>query len=335
MTEFPGRYPATRLRRFRQAAWSRNLVQENHLRSSDLILPLFVRDGKSIREPIASLPGVDRQSIDVLIETVREAASLGICAVALFPVVDASLKSADGGEALNPDNLICRTIRQLKEAVPNIGIVADIALDPYTDHGHDGVLREGVVANDATVVKLVEQALTLVEAGCDILAPSEMMDGRIGAIRDVLEQTHHPDTLILSYAVKYASALYGPFRDAVGSSGALGGASKATYQMNPANTEEALREVALDLAEGADAVMVKPGLSYLDVIQRISERFPVPVFAYHVSGEFAMVKAAGQAGMLNADAVIDEHLLAMKRAGATAIITYAAMDAARRLKGDP
>ena len=334
MTSFPGRYPATRLRRFRRGEWSRSLICETRLDPSDLILPLFVKDGNGRPEPVPTLPGVERHSIDGLLEVVDEAQSIGIPAIALFPVTDQALKTPDGREALNGDNLMCRTIRAVKKAFPDVGVIADVALDPYTDHGHDGVIIDGVVANDASIAVLVDQALVLAEAGCDIVAPSDMMDGRVGAIRTALEAAHHPDTIILSYAAKYASALYGPFRDAVGSKDALSAASKSTYQMDPANSDEALREVAFDLEEGADAVMVKPGLAYLDIIRRLRDTFSVPVFAYHVSGEYAMVKTGGAAGLFDADAVLAEHLTAIKRSGATAILTYGALEIARNLVGE-
>ncbi len=333
MNHFPAQFPATRLRRFRQAGWSRSLVRETVLNPTDLILPLFVKEGAESSEPIPTLPGVNRHTIDRTIAVVRDAQNVGIPAIALFPVTDQSLKTSDGREAINPDNLVCRTIRTIKESVPEIGVIADVALDPYTDHGHDGVLVDGAVANDASVAVLIDQALVLAEAGCDVVAPSDMMDGRIGAIRNALESASFTDVLILSYAAKYASALYGPFRDAVGSTGALSGASKSTYQMDPYNSREALREVAIDIQEGADAIMVKPGLSYLDVINLVRKEFSVPVFAYHVSGEYAMVKAGGEAGLFDADDVMKEHLVALKRAGADAILSYAALNVARSLTG--
>ncbi len=334
MTYFPGRYPATRLLRFRQSAWSRTLLRETSLTADDLILPLFVKDGTGPPEPVPTLPGVSRYSIDGAVEVAAEAQTSGLPAVALFPVTDPALKTADGREACNPDNLICRAIRAIKSAVPDIGVIADVALDPYTDHGHDGLIVDGAVANDASVSVLVDQALVLADAGCDVIAPSDMMDGRIGAIRTALDAAQLTDVILLSYAAKYASSLYGPFRDAVGSTGALAGASKATYQMDPANSDEALREVALDIQEGADAVMVKPGLAYLDVIHRLRVEFSIPVFAYHVSGEYAMVKAGGAAGLFNADDVMAEHLIALKRAGASAILTYAALEVAKGLEGE-
>ncbi len=322
-----------RPRRLRRTPWLRALVAEHHLRAEDLIWPLFIQDRQGVVTSIEGLPGVHRLSIDKAVEAAREAHTLGIPAIALFPVTPAERKTEDGREAFNPENLICRTIRAIKQAVPEIGIVGDVALDPYTTHGHDGLLGDdGDVANDATVAALCRQALVLAEAGCDIVAPSDMMDGRVGEIRAALDAAGHQHTLILSYAVKYASALYGPFRSAVGSAGNLGKADKRTYQMDPANLSEALREVALDLEQGADMVMVKPASLYLDVIARVREVSDVPVLAYHVSGEYAMVKAAANAGMLDEKAVMLETLLAIKRAGATAILTYAARDVALWLK---
>ncbi|MFN8929726.1 MAG: porphobilinogen synthase [Alphaproteobacteria bacterium] len=325
--DFPGQFPATRLRRLRRTPWLRTLVAEHHLRVQDFVWPVFVVEGKNKRIPVKALPGVERFSIDVLIKEAKAAVKLGIQALALFPVTESKKKTADGREALNKNNLICRAIAAVKSAVPEIGVIADVALDPYTIHGHDGVLdRHGDVANDATVTCLVRQAQVLVEAGCDILAPSDMMDGRVGAIRATL-----PHTPILAYSAKYASAFYGPFREAVGSKSNLGKADKRSYQMNPANSEEALREIALDLAEGADMVMVKPGLLYLDVIARVRAAFQVPVFAYHVSGEYAMLKSAAAAGMIDEKAALMETMLAFKRAGASAIFTYAAKDLAESL----
>jgi porphobilinogen synthase len=321
-------YPTTRLRRLRQAPWVREMVAETRLHPSDLILPLFVREGEGNPEPIRSLPGVARLSIPQVVATAKAARDAGIPAVALFPVVSAALRSPDAGEAFSPDNLVCRTIRAIKAAVPEIGIIGDVALDPYTSHGQDGLVVDGEVQNDLTVAALCKQALVLAEAGCDVVAPSDMMDGRIGAIRQALEAAGHTHTLILSYAVKYASSCYGPFRDAVGSAATLGKADKRSYQMDPANSDEALREVALDIAEGADMVMVKPGLPYLDVLYRIASTHPVPVLAYQVSGEYAMIHAAGSQGYLDTEAVMMESLLALKRAGARAIFTYAALEIA-------
>ena len=322
-----------RPRRLRRTPWLRALVCETHLRAEDLIWPLFVQEGQGLVTPVDGLPGVERRSIDEVVAAAREAASLGIPAIALFPVTPADKKTEDGREAFNADNLMCRAIRAIKKDVPDIGIVADVALDPYTTHGHDGVLgSDGDVANDATVAVLCKQALALAKAGCDVVAPSDMMDGRIGEIRSHLDDAGYEQTVILSYAVKYASALYGPFRAAVGSQSNLGKADKRTYQMNPANSREAAREVALDLAEGADMLMVKPATLYLDIIARVKEMADVPVLAYHVSGEYAMVKAASAAGMLDEKAVMLETLLAIKRAGADSILTYAARDVAQWLK---
>lgn len=326
-----GGYPAVRLRRNRRTAWSRRLVAETTLTAADLIWPLFVIEGEGRREPVASMPGVARLSVDIIVEAAREAESLGIPAIALFPGTDPRLRTEDAREALNPDNLVCRATRAVKAAGIDVGIVLDVALDPYTSHGHDGLLIDGEVANDETVAVLVRQSLVQVEAGADILAPSDMMDGRIGAIRRALEEAGHTGTQIMSYAAKYASAFYGPFRDAVGSGGLLKG-DKRTYQMDSANTDEALREVALDLAEGADLVMVKPGLPYLDIVRRVSETFRVPTFAYQVSGEYAMIMAAAEKGWLDADKSILESLLAFKRAGASGIFTYFAPHAARLLQ---
>jgi len=326
-------FQATRLRRTRQAPWVRRLVQENCLLPSDLILPIFVIDGEKCRKPVESLPGVDRLTIDLVIETGRRAVQLGIPAVALFPAVNASLKSDDGAESWNPDSLICRAVRALKAAVPDLGVICDVALDPYTTHGHDGLLKGGKILNDETVGVLACQALTLAEAGCDVVAPSDMMDGRVGVIRAALEEHNFTDTLILSYAAKYASCFYGPFRDAVGSSNALGAADKTTYQMDSANSGEALREVGLDIAEGADMVMVKPGMPYLDVIRDVAQDFDVPVFAYQVSGEYAMLSLGAEKGLFDRMKAFHESLLAFKRAGARGILTYAALEVAATLRG--
>jgi porphobilinogen synthase len=331
MTQNPLNIPI-RPRRLRQAPWIRALVAEHALRASDLIWPLFVQPGENMVTPIDGLPGVSRLSVDKMIEAAREALALGIPAIALFPVTPMDKKTDDGREAFNPNNLVCTAIRAVKRAVPEIGIIADVALDPYTTHGHDGVLDgSGDVCNDTTVAALCKQALVLAEAGADVVAPSDMMDGRVGEIRAALDDAGFVKTMILAYAAKYASALYGPFRAAVGSAQNLGKADKRTYQMNPANRMEALREVALDVAEGADMVMVKPATLYLDIIARVADMADVPVFAYHVSGEYAMIKAAANAGMLDEKAATLETLLAIKRAGATAILTYAARDAARWL----
>jgi len=324
-------FPATRLRRTRLAPWCRELVAEHRLHASDLIWPVFVQEGKNTATTIASLPGVSRLTLDILVSKAKEAQALGIKAIALFPVIDEKLKSPLGDEALFPENLICRAIRAIKDAVPDIGVITDVALDPYTTHGQDGIVENGQVANDATIDVLCKQALVQAEAGCDIVAPSDMMDGRVGAIRSVLERERFCNTLILAYSAKYASAQYGPFRDAVGSAASLGKADKRGYQMNPANGDEAMREIAMDIAEGADMVMVKPGISYLDIIYRVASTFEVPVFAYQVSGEYAMVKAAAANGWIDGDAVMLEQLLAFKRAGARAVFTYAAMEIARLL----
>ncbi|MGI9493264.1 MAG: porphobilinogen synthase [Geminicoccaceae bacterium] len=327
-----GTFPKTRMRRNRQDAWSRNLMAEHRVQPSDLIWPVFVLEGERQREPVTSMPGVERLSIDFLLPRIEEAKQLGIPAVALFPVTPAERKSADGAEATNSDNLICRTVRAIKEHVPEIGVVCDVALDPYTDHGHDGLLNaDGDILNDETLDVLVRQSLVQADAGCDVIAPSDMMDGRIGVIRDALEEQGFTNTKIMSYAAKYASAYYGPFRDAVGSASNLKSKGKQSYQMDPANSDEALREVALDLAEGADMVMVKPGMPYLDIVRRIKDGFSVPTFAYQVSGEYAMIQAAGANGWLDGEKAMAEALLAFKRAGADGVLTYAAVDMARSL----
>jgi porphobilinogen synthase len=324
-------YPALRLRRTRASGWSRRLHAETVLTPADFIWPLFISEGQGVEEPIASLPGVSRWSIDGIVARGREARDLGIPCIALFPNTPSHLRTDDGREALNPDNLMCRAIRALKDAVPEIGVLTDVALDPYTTHGHDGLVdAAGYVVNDVTSEALVQQALTQAEAGSDIIAPSDMMDGRIGAIREALEAGGHHNVQIMSYAAKYASAFYGPFRDAVGSRGLLKG-DKKTYQMDSANAEEALREVALDLAEGADSVMVKPGMPYLDIILRVKSEFQVPVFAYQVSGEYAMIEAAVAAGAADRDAMVLESLMAFKRAGTAGVLTYHAAHAARLL----
>ena len=324
-------YPATRMRRLRRHDWTRRLVAETTLSPADFIWPIFVIEGENKREPIASMPGVERLSVDLAVVAAKEASALGIPVIALFPQILASLKTEDGREAVNPGNLVCRAVRAIKSAVPEIGVLCDVALDPYTSHGHDGLLRDGDVHNDTTVEMLVQQTLVQVTAGCDIIAPSDMMDGRIGAIRTGLEKAGHPNTLLMAYAAKYASAFYGPFRDAVGSGKLLTG-DKRTYQMDPANGDEAMREVALDLAEGADMVMVKPGMPYLDLVRRVKERFGVPTFAYQVSGEYAMLSAAFEKGWLDRDRAVLETLIGFKRAGANGILTYFAVEAARLLK---
>jgi porphobilinogen synthase len=325
-------YPALRLRRTRASGWSRALHRENLLTPADLIWPVFVTEGKGVEEPILSLPGVSRWSVDLVVLLAREAIAMGIPCLALFPNTPANLRSDGGEEALNSDNLMCRAIRAIRDSCGNdIGILTDVALDPYTAHGQDGLVGEtGYVLNDATVDVLTGQALNQAAAGADIVAPSDMMDGRIGAIRAALESGGHHNVQIMSYAAKYASAFYGPFRDAVGSRGLLKG-DKKTYQMDPANGEEALREVALDLAEGADSVMVKPGLPYLDIVARVKARFEVPVFAYHVSGEYAMIEAAAAAGAGDRDALVLETLTAFKRAGCSGVLTYHAPLAAKLL----
>ena len=326
-----GAYPAVRMRRNRATDWSRRLVAEHALSVNDLIWPVFVHDRP---EPmaVASMPGVERLTIDLLVERAAGAAELGIPVIAVFPAVEPELKTADGREATNPENLICRAVAAVKRAVPEIGVMCDVALDPFTDHGHDGVIVDNYVVNDETVSVLVEQALVQAQAGCDVIAPSDMMDGRIGAIRAALEANGHRNTQIMAYAAKYASAFFGPFRDAVGSSANLGAADKKTYQMDPANGDEALREVALDVAEGADMVMVKPGMPYLDLCWRVSQAFGLPTFAYQVSGEYAMLHAAAQNGWLDLDRVMLESLTSFKRAGCDGILTYFAVDAAKRIK---
>ena len=328
------RFPAIRLRRTRSTGWSRAMHRETVLTPADLIWPIFVTDGSGVEQPIASLPGVSRWSLDGIAARAREAVSLGIPCLALFPHTQPERRSEDGREALNPDNLMCRAIRTIRDAVGDeLGVLTDVALDPYTSHGQDGLIDgAGYVLNDATVEMLVGQSLNQAAAGADIIAPSDMMDGRIGTIREALEGAGHINVQIMAYAAKYASAFYGPFRDAVGSRGLLKG-DKQTYQMDPANGEEALREVALDLAEGADSVMVKPGLPYLDIVRRVKERFEVPVFAYQVSGEYAMIEAAVAAGSADRDAIVLETLVAFKRAGCSGVLTYHAAHAARLLNG--
>ena len=324
----------TRMRRMRYRDFSRRLMREHQLSVDDLIYPMFVTEGENRREPVLSMPGVERVSLDVLLAEAEVIVALGIPALALFPVVGADKKSEDATEAYNPDGLLQRSVRALKQQVPELGVITDVALDPFTTHGQDGLINdEGYVVNDETVAVLVKQALSHADAGADIVAPSDMMDGRIGAIRGALEAHRHVNTLILAYSAKYASSFYGPFRDAVGSSGNLGKADKYSYQMDPANSDEALREVGLDLDEGADMVMIKPGLPYLDIIRRVKECYGVPTFAYQVSGEYAMLKAAAQNGWLNEQAVVMESLLALKRAGSDAILTYYAKQVAQWLRG--
>ncbi len=326
----PQSFPMTRLRRLRQADWSRRLVAETQLSVSDLIWPIFVIEGSGEREAVGSMPGVDRLSIDLAVAAAKQAAKLGIPVIALFPNTPPKRRSEDGAEATNPDNLVCRAVRAIKDAVPEIGVLCDVALDPYTSHGHDGLVENGVILNDATVDVLVNQALVQTEAGCDIIAPSDMMDGRVGAIRAALEQEGYTDTLIMAYSAKYASAFYGPFRDAVGSGSLLKG-DKRTYQMDSRNAEEALREIALDIEEGADMVMVKPGMPYLDIVRACKDNFSIPTFAYQVSGEYAMLNAAFERGFLDRRAAMLESLLAFKRAGADGVLTYFALEAAQIL----
>ncbi|ROR48851.1 porphobilinogen synthase [Diaphorobacter sp. C33] len=328
----PTPFPANRPRRLRRDAFTRNLVRETMLTPHDFIYPVFVHEGSNLRVPVASMPGVERLSLDLLLPVAEECVKLGIPVLALFPSIDAALKTPDGKEALNPDGLIPRVVRKLKAEFPDLGVMTDVALDPYTSHGQDGLLDDtGYILNDETVELLVGQALTHAQAGVDMVAPSDMMDGRIGAIREALEAHGQIYTRIMAYSAKYASAFYGPFRDAVGSAANLGRSNKNVYQMDPANTDEALREVALDLAEGADMVMVKPGMPYLDVVRRVKDEFKVPTFAYQVSGEYAMLKAAAANGWLDHDKVMMESLLAFKRAGADGVLTYFALDAARLL----
>ncbi len=326
-------FPAGRPRRLRRDAFTRNLVREHTLTPNDLIYPVFVVDGKQQRQAVASMPGVERLSLDLLLPVAEECVKLGIPVMALFPVVDASLKTYDGKEATNPDGLIPRVVRELKKNFPGLGVMTDVALDPFTTHGQDGLPDDnGYILNEETVEMLVRQAMCQAEAGVDMVAPSDMMDGRIGAIRQALEARKLIHTRIMAYSAKYASAFYGPFRDAVGSAGNLGKADKKVYQMDPGNSDEALREVAMDIAEGADMVMVKPGMPYLDIVRRVKDEFKVPTFAYQVSGEYAMMKAAAQNGWLDHDAVMMESLLAFKRAGADGVLTYFAIDAARKLR---
>jgi porphobilinogen synthase len=325
-----GSFPTTRMRRNRRADWSRRLVAETKLSVDDLIWPVFVQEGSNARTPVSSMPGVDRLTVDLFVEAVREARDLGIPAVAIFPEVDAAAKTPDAREAYNPKGLVCRAIRAAKKAVPDIGIVCDVALDPFNSDGHDGIVRDGVILNDESVEVMIKQALAQSEAGCDVQAPSDMMDGRIGAFRKAMDAAGYQDVQIMSYAAKYASAFYNPFRDAIGSSGALKG-DKKTYQMDPANSDEALREVGMDIAEGADMVMVKPGLPYLDIVRRVKDAFGVPTYAYQVSGEYAMLRGAADRGWLVWEKVLIETLSSFKRAGCDGILTYGAVDAAKLL----
>jgi porphobilinogen synthase len=329
----PSQYPAVRMRRMRRDPFSRALMRENTVTASDLIYPVFILDGQNQRQQVASMPGVERLSVDLLMQVAEECVALGIPALALFPVVDPSLKTYDGVEAANPEGLVPRAVRELKRRFPQLGLMTDVALDPYTTHGQDGIPDEnGYIVNEQTIAMLTRQALAQAEAGVDIVAPSDMMDGRIGAIRMALEEKNFIHTRIMAYSAKYASGYYGPFREALGSASNLGKADKNTYQMDPANSDEALREVALDIAEGADMVMVKPGMPYLDVVRRVKDEFKVPTFAYQVSGEYAMLQAAFQNGWLDPDKVIMETMMAFKRAGADGVLTYFALDVARRLK---
>ncbi|MBO9408161.1 porphobilinogen synthase [Shimia sp. R9_1] len=330
MPTSPAAFPTARLRRTRQSAAVRGLVRENTLTVDDLIWPVFVRDGEGVEEPVPSMPGVMRRSVDKIVEAAREAADLGISVICLFPYTDPALKTEDCAEAWNPENLSNRATRAIKAAVPEIAVMTDVALDPYNIHGHDGFVVDGEIVNDATVEALVKQALSQAEAGADIIGPSDMMDGRIGAIRTALEAGGHHNVMLMSYAAKYASAFYGPFRDAVGASGALKG-DKTTYQMDPANSDEALRLVARDLDEGADMVMVKPGMPYLDICRRVKDSFSVPTFAYQVSGEYAMIQAAAQNGWIDGDRAMVESLMAFKRAGCDGILTYFAPEVARKI----
>ncbi|MDP6706665.1 MAG: porphobilinogen synthase [Alphaproteobacteria bacterium] len=327
-----GQYPRTRMRRNRRDAWTRRLVAENALTVDDFIWPLFVHEGENVRQAVPSMPGVDRLTIDLLVETAAGAAELGIPVLAVFPQIDQGLKDAEGSYAVEADNLVCRAVAAIKAEVPEIGVMCDAALDPFTDHGHDGVIIDDYVANDETVEILCRQSLVQAQAGADIISPSDMMDGRIGAIRDHLDANGYDHVRIMAYSAKYASGFYGPFRDAVGSSANLGKADKKTYQMDPANSDEAMREIALDLAEGADMVMVKPGMPYLDIVRRVKDEFAVPTFAYQVSGEYAMLKAAALNGWLDGERVMLEALLAFKRAGADGILSYFAAEAATVLK---
>ena len=324
-------FPGTRMRRNRADEWVRRVTREASVSADDLIWPLFVQEGVGERAAVPSMPGVERLSIDLLVEAVGQAKALGIPAVAIFPVTPQELKSPDGKEATNSDNLVCRTVRAIKEKHDDMGVICDVALDPYTTHGQDGIVRDGKILNDETVEVLCQQAFVQAQAGCDVIAPSDMMDGRIGAIREALDGENLHDVSLLAYSAKYASAFYGPFRDAVGSSANLGTADKRTYQMDPANSDEALREVALDVAEGADMVMVKPGMPYLDIVRRVKDAFGLPTFAYQVSGEYAMLRGAADRGWLDWDKTLLESTLCFKRAGADAVLTYAAPQIARLL----
>ena len=328
-----GKFPSTRLRRNRMKEFSRRLVAENTLSVNDLILPLFVCEGNKVDDPISSMPGISRYSIDKLLSEVEKAVKLNIPAIAIFPQIESGLKNSEGSLAVDENNLVCRSIKSIKKDFPNIGIVCDVALDPFTDHGHDGLVINDKIDNDKTLEVLEQQALIQANAGCDVIAPSDMMDGRVGRIRSALDSNNLTDTLILSYAAKYASGFYGPFRDAIGSGSNLGKDGKLTYQMDPSNSDEAIREVGLDISEGADMVMVKPGMPYLDIISRIKSEFKVPTFAYQVSGEYSMIKESINKGWLN-EKVVMESLLSFKRAGANGILTYFALEAAEKLKNE-
>jgi len=329
-----GKFPQTRLRRNRQASWCRNLVSETKLSANDLILPLFITEGKNIIEKIRTIPSVERFSVDKVLRKVEEVKNLNIPAIALFPYVEKKLKTFDGKEALNKNNLICRAIKEIKKNFPDIGLICDVALDPYTTHGHDGILKNNYVANDETIEVLSQQAIIQAEAGADIIAPSDMMDGRIGVIRDRLDNEGFNKTIILSYAAKFASNFYGPFRDAVGSSQTLGKANKKTYQMDYKNSDEAIREVAMDINEGADMIMIKPAMPYLDIISKIKRKFNIPIFAYQVSGEFSMLKSAEKEKVIDYEKCLYEILIAIKRSGASAIFCYGAIDIAKNLKNE-
>ena len=329
-----GKFPRTRLRRNRQTSWCRNLISETQLSTNDLILPLFITEGTKIIENISSLPSLKRYSIDTVLKKIEEIKNLNIPAVALFPYIKKTLKTFDGKEAINKNNLICRAIREIKKNFPEIGLICDVALDPYTSHGHDGILKKNYIANDETIEALSQQALIQAEAGADIIAPSDMMDGRIGVIRDRLDNEGFSKTIILSYAVKFASNFYGPFRDAIGSSKALGKTNKKTYQMDFKNSDEAIREVAMDINEGADMVMIKPALPYLDIISKIKQKFNIPIFAYQVSGEFSMLKFAEKEKAIDYKKCLYESLIAIKRSGASAIFCYGAIDIAKILKNE-
>ena len=329
-----GKFPRTRLRRNRQTSWCRDLISETDLSTNDLILPLFITEGKKIVEDIKSLPSVNRYSLDTVLKKVEEAKKLNIPAIAIFPYIEKKLKTLDGTEALNKKNLICRAIREIKKNFPDIGLICDVALDPYTTHGHDGIIKNNYIANDETIEILSQQALIQAEAGADIIAPSDMMDGRIGVIRDRLDSEGLNNTIILSYSAKFASNFYGPFRDAIGSSKALGETDKKTYQMNYKNSNEAIREVAMDINEGADMVMIKPALPYLDIISKIKDKFNIPIFAYQVSGEFSMLKLGEKEKSINYDECLYESLIAIKRSGASAIFSYGAIDIAKIMKNE-